>query len=319
MAFVLLVLGLVVLISSANVLVSGASSIAKKFNIPNLVIGLTVVSFGTSFPELMVNLLAGIKGQSDLAIGNVIGSNIVNILLVIGVSALIRPIAVQNNTVKFEIPFSILAMAVLFIAANDQLIDGTVKSVLSRSDGLIFLAFFLIFMYYTFIVSKEGETTQDSGHQVKERSMLVSVLFVLIGIVGLYFGGNLIVENATEIAMNLGISQAVIGILVIALGTSLPELATSAVAAYKGNADMAVGNIVGSNIFNVFFVLGVSVTIQPIAFNPALNVDMGVAMLASILLFVFIFTRKGRQIDRVEASILLLLYFIYVGWLLLKP
>lgn len=314
MAYLLLIIGLVVLISSANVLVLGASSIAKKFNIPNLVIGLTVVSFGTSFPELIINILAGINGQSDLAIGNVVGSNTINILLVIGVSALIKPVAVQSNTVKFEIPFTLLAMIVLFVLANDALIDGESLSVLSRIDGLMFLTFFIIFMYYTFIVSRQGN--ENDGHHVKEQANWKSILLLFAGVVGLYFGGVLIVDNATVIATNLGLSQAVIGILVVALGTSLPELATSAVAAYKGNADMAVGNIVGSNIFNVFFVLGISASIQPIAFNVALNTDILFALFASILLFLFIFTRRGRQIDRVEAIIFLVLYGAYVAWLL---
>lgn len=314
MAYLLLIIGLVILIIGANVLVLGASSIAKKFNIPNLVIGLTVVSFGTSFPELIINILAGVNGQGDLAIGNVVGSNTINILLVIGVSALIKPIAVQSNTVKFEIPFSLLAMFVLLVLANDVLIDGESLSVLSRIDGLMFLTFFVIFMYYTFIVSKHG--AEDDGHYVKERANWKSILLLLAGIVALYFGGVLIVDNATIIATNLGLSQAVIGILVVALGTSLPELATSAVAAYKGNADMAIGNIVGSNIFNVFFVLGISASIQPIAFSPALNTDILFALFASILLFIFIFTRKGRQIDRVEATIFLVLYGTYVVWLL---
>lgn len=314
MAYLLLIIGLVVLISGANVLVLGASSIAKKFNIPNLVIGLTVVSFGTSFPELIINILAGINGQSDLAIGNVVGSNTINILLVIGVSALIKPVAVQSNTVKFEIPFTLLAMIVLFVLANDALIDGESMSVLSRIDGLMFLTFFIIFMYYTFIVSRQGN--ENDGHHVKEQANWKSILLLFAGVVGLYFGGVLIVDNATVLATNLGLSQAVIGILVVALGTSLPELATSAVAAYKGNADMAVGNIVGSNIFNVFFVLGISASIQPIAFNVALNTDILFALFASILLFLFIFTRRGRQIDRVEAIIFLVLYGAYVAWLL---
>lgn len=314
LAYLLLVIGLVVLIGGANILVLGASSIAKKFNIPNLVIGLTVVSFGTSFPELIINILAGVNGQSDLAIGNVVGSNTINILLVIGVSALIKPVAVQSNTVKFEIPFSLLAMLVLFVLANDILIDGAGMAVLSRIDGLMFLTFFIIFMYYTFIVSKHSAA--DDGHAVKERANWQSVLLLIGGIMGLYFGGVLIVDNATIIAVNLGLSEAVIGILVVALGTSLPELATSAVAAYKGNADMAVGNIVGSNIFNVFFVLGISATIQPISFSVALNTDILFALFASVLLFIFIFTRKGRQIDRVEALIFLILYAAYVVWLL---
>lgn len=315
MEYILLIIGLVILISSANVLVAGASSIAKKFNISNLVIGLTVVSFGTSFPELIINILAGFNGQSDLAIGNVVGSNIINILLVIGVAALVKPIAVQNNTVKFEIPFSILAALILFVLANDALFDGAQQSLLSRSDGIILLAFFLIFMYYTFIIAQKGSS--EEGHQVKALPVWKSIVYMMAGIIGLYFGGIFIVDNATIIALNLGLSEAVIGILVIALGTSLPELATSVVAAYKGNADMAVGNVVGSNIFNVFFVLGIGVTLNPISYNVTLNLDILVVLIASLLLFVFIFTRKGRQIDRVEGSVFLVLYVSYIFWLLI--
>jgi len=316
MIYLLLIIGLVILISSANILVAGASSIAKKFDIPNLIIGLTVVSFGTSFPELIINILASFNGQGDLAIGNVVGSNTINILLVIGISALIKPITVRSNTVRFEIPFMVLSMLILIISANDILIDGASQSVLTRSDGFIFLAFFLLFIYYTFMVGRNS-SDKDKGHEIEEQKILKSILFLLLGIAGLYFGGVLIVDNATIIAIDLGLSEAVIGILVIALGTSLPELATSAVAAYKGNADMAVGNIVGSNIFNVFFVLGVSITIQPIAFSPFLNLDILFALFASLMLFMFIFTRKGRQIDKIEAVAFLVLYAAYVVWLLM--
>lgn len=317
MVYLLLILGLVILIGSANVLVAGASSIAKKFNVPNLIIGLTVVSFGTSFPELIINILASINNQDDLAVGNVVGSNTVNILLVIGFSALLKPIKVQNSTVRYEIPFSILAMLVLLFSANDVFFDGTEQGILSRSEGLVFMIFFLLFIYYTFIVSKNSSQNHEEGHLVTQRNMWVSTAFLIIGVAGLYFGGVLIVDNATTIAIDLGLSEAVVGILVIALGTSLPELATSAVAAYRGNADMAVGNIVGSNIFNVFFVLGLSMSISPIEFNPVLNIDIVVALFSSLMLYIFVFTRKGRQIDRVEAIAFLVLYGAYVSWLLI--
>lgn len=316
MLYLLLILGLVILIGSANVLVAGASSIAKKFNVPNLIIGLTVVSFGTSFPELIINILASINNQDDLAVGNVLGSNTINILLVIGFSALLKPIKVQNSTVRYEIPFSILAMLVLLFSANDVFFDGTEQGILSRSDGLVFMIFFLLFIYYTFIVSKNSSQNHEEGHLVTQRNIWVSAAFLIIGVAGLYFGGVLIVDNATIIAIDLGLSEAVVGILVIALGTSLPELATSAVAAYRGNADMAVGNIVGSNIFNVFFVLGLSMSISPIKFNPLLNIDIVVALFSSLMLYIFVFTRKGRQIDRVEAIAFLFLYGAYVSWLL---
>ncbi len=311
MDYILLILGMVILIGGADVLVMGASSFAKKLHIPNIVIGLTVVAFGTSFPEMMINVFASLEGQSSLAVGNVIGSNIVNILLVVGAAALMRPLQVQNFTVRYEIPFSLLAMAVLFVVANDGLINNTATSLLQRSDGIIFIAFFIIFIYYTFVVSTHGHH-EEEGHDVKEMSHLKSAIFMLLGVVGLYFGGEFIVNSAVSLSEQWGMSQRVVGILVVALGTSLPELATSLVASYKGNADMAIGNIVGSNIFNVFLVLGVSASISPISFDPEINFDLLIAFIASVLLFVFVFTRGGRRIDRIEGSILLLLYAIYV-------
>lgn len=316
MDYLLLALGMVILIYGAHLLVQGASSFAKMLNIPNLIIGLTVVAFGTSFPELIINIFASYNGQSDLAVGNVVGSNIINVLLVIGLAALVKPMQVQNYTVRYELPFALLGMALLFIVANDGLINHTASSTLHRSDGIIFLAFFLIFIYYTFVVTTSSHGAQE-GHDVKEMSKLKSTLFMIIGMVGLYFGGEFIVTSATKLATEWGLSQVVIGILVVALGTSLPELATSVVASFKGNADMAIGNIVGSNIFNVFLVLGVSATISPIDFNPHINIDLLVAFIATLLLFIFVFTGKGRRVDRVEGSIFLILYAAYVAWLLI--
>ncbi len=317
MDYLFLILGMIILILGAHLMVKGASSFAKMLGIPNIIIGLTVVAFGTSFPELMINVFASLDGQSDLAVGNVVGSNIINVLLVIGIAAFIKPLEVQSTTVRFEIPFSLLGMAILFVVANDGIIDDLPVSILHRSDGIIFLAFFLIFIYYTFVVSNwESKHHHDEGHDVHEMSKLKSALLLVFGMVGLYFGGDFIVDSATSIATKWGLSQVVIGILVVALGTSLPELATSAVASYKGNADMAIGNIVGSNIFNVFLVLGVSASINPITFNPSINIDLLLAFVATLLLFIFVFTGKGRKIDRKEASIFVLLYFAYVVWLL---
>lgn len=318
MDYILLAIGMVILIFGAHLLVQGASSFAKMLNIPNLIIGLTVVAFGTSFPELVINVFSSLNGQSDLAVGNVIGSNIINVLLVIGLAAIVKPMQIQNYTVRYELPFALLGMALLFVVANDGLINQTATSTLHRSDGIIFLAFFLIFIYYTFVVTTSSHRPHEphEGHDVKEMSKLKSTLFILLGMVGLYFGGEFIVNSATKLAHEWGLSQVVIGILVVALGTSLPELATSVVASFKGNADMAIGNIVGSNIFNVFLVLGVSATISPIDFNPSINIDLLVAFLSTLLLFIFVFTGKGRRVDRVEGSIFLVLYFTYVVWLL---
>jgi cation:H+ antiporter len=315
MDYFLLVLGMIILIYGASLLVKGASSFAKMLHIPNLVIGLTVVAFGTSFPELIINVFASSQGQSELAVGNVVGSNIINVFLVIGLAALVKPIQIQSYTVRYELPFALLAMAILFVVANDGLINQTQYSVLHRSDGIIFLSFFIIFVYYTFVVSTHSHEKHE-GHDVTEMSQLKSAIFILIGMTGLYFGGEFIVKSATNLALAWGLSEVVIGILVVALGTSLPELATSVVASYKGNADMAVGNIVGSNIFNVFLVLGTSATITPIAFNPSINIDLGVAFLATLLLFIFVFTGKGKQVDRLEGGIFLLLYIVYVIFLI---
>ena len=316
MDYILLILGMIILIYGAHILVQGASSFAKMLNIPNIVIGLTVVAFGTSFPELMINIFASSSGQSDLAVGNVVGSNIINVLLVIGFAAIVKPLKIQTYTVRYELPFALLAMALLFVVANDGLINGTSYSVLHRSDGIIFLAFFVIFIYYTFVVTTTSHE-QTEGHDVKEMSKWKSALFMLGGMVGLYFGGEFIVNSATELATSWGLSQVVIGILVVALGTSLPELATSVVASLKGNADMAIGNIVGSNIFNVFLVLGTSAVINPIEFNPSINIDLLVAFVSTLLLFIFVFTGKGRRVDRVEGSIFLILYVGYVVYLLM--
>lgn len=317
MDYLLLITGMAILIYGANLLVQGASSFAKMLNIPNLIIGLTVVAFGTSFPELMINIFASLEGQSDLAVGNVVGSNIINVLLVIGLAAVIKPMEIQSFTVRYELPFSLLAMALLFVVANDGLINHTDYSVLHRSDGMIFLSFFIIFIYYTFVVTtKSTEHNHEDGHDVKQMSKLKSALYIIVGMVGLYFGGDFIVESAVVLATDWGLSEVVIGILVVALGTSLPELATSVVASYKGNADMAIGNIVGSNIFNIFLVLGVSASISPIEFNPEINKDLLMAFVATLLLFIFVFTGKGRKVDRLEGSIFLALYFGYVILLL---
>jgi len=317
MDYLLLITGMAILIYGANLLVQGASSFAKMLNIPNLIIGLTVVAFGTSFPELMINIFASLEGQSDLAVGNVVGSNIINVLLVIGLAAVIKPMEIQSFTVRYELPFSLLAMALLFVVANDGLINHTDYSVLHRSDGMIFLSFFIIFIYYTFVVTtKSTEHNHEDGHDVKQMSKLKSALYIIVGMVGLYFGGDFIVESAVVLATDWGLSEVVIGILVVALGTSLPELATSVVASYKGNADMAIGNIVGSNIFNIFLVLGVSASISPIEFNPEINKDLLMAFVATLLLFIFVFTGKGRKVDRLEGSIFLALYFGYVIFLL---
>jgi len=312
--YILLVIGFILLIKGADFLVDGASSVGRKLNISDLVIGLTVVAFGTSLPELFVNIFASIKGNTDIAIGNVLGSNIANIFLILGVSAAIFPLAVGKGTVWKEIPFSLLAALVLGIMANDRSIDKSDISALTRVDGLVLLAFFIIFIYYSFGIVKRIDGI-DSHLPQKEYGLLKSSLMIVIGLVGLGVGGNWIVGAAVLIASRLGVSQSLIGLTIVAVGTSLPELATSAVAAYKKNAEIAVGNVIGSNIFNIFFVLGLSSIIKPLPFNPGSNIDIGVVILASLILFIWMFTGKKHSLDRWEGIIFLILYGGYITFL----
>jgi cation:H+ antiporter len=315
--YILLVTGFILLIKGANLLVDGASSVGRKLNISDLVIGLTIVAFGTSSPELFVNIFASIKGNTDIAIGNVLGSNIANIFLILGVSALIFPLVVGKGTVWKEIPLSLLAALLLGVMANDRLIDKSDTSALTRIDGLVFLAFFIIFMYYSFGIAKRIDGI-DSHLPQKQYGLLKSLLLIAAGLACLGVGGNLIVNGAVQIASRLGVSQSLIGLTIVAIGTSLPELATSAVAAYKKNPEIAVGNIIGSNIFNIFFVLGLSSIIKPLPFNPSSNVDIGVVILASLLLFLWMFTGKKRSLDRWEGMIFLILYGCYITFLVFE-
>jgi cation:H+ antiporter len=315
--YILLVVGFVLLIKGADFLVDGASSIARQLNISDLVIGLTVVAFGTSTPELFVNIIATLKGNTDIAIGNVLGSNIANILLILGVSSVIYPLTVGKGTVWKEIPFSLLAALVLGILANDHVLDHRDFSDLGRTDGLVFLCFFLIFMYYSIGIAKKIEGMEEYLPE-KQRGMLKSGLLVVGGLFGLTVGGKWIVDGAVHMALKFGMSQSLVGLTIVAIGTSLPELATSAMAAHRRNVEIAVGNVVGSNIFNIFFVLGVSAIIKPLPFQRQSNFDIGVVILASLFLFVSMFTGKKRSLDRWEGALLLLLYGGYVSHLVFR-
>lgn len=312
--YLILIAGIALVMIGANGLVDGASSIAKKFKISNLVIGLTVVAFGTSTPELAVSLLSSLNGNTDIAIGNVVGSNILNIFLILGISSLIYPIVVHSNTIWKEIPMSLLAIIILIVTANEVFLDGSGISQITRSDAIILLSFFIIFMYYSFGVARK--TTEHTETDVKEMAVTKSIIFIVFGLIGLYFGGQFIVESAIKIAKSFNISESVIGLTIVAGGTSIPELATSVVASYKKNSDIAVGNVVGSNIFNVFFILGVCGLITPLPLGNITMVDLLVALLASLLLFLFCFTFKGRKINRVEGIVFLLIYMVYTYYLI---
>jgi cation:H+ antiporter len=315
LTYLLFAIGFVFLIKGADFLVDGASSVARSLNISDLVIGLTVVAFGTSTPELFVNIFASFKGNPDIAIGNVLGSNIANILLILGVSSVIYPLAVTRGTIWKEIPFSLLAAVVLFFMANDRILDNAGTSELTRIDGLVFLCFFTIFIYYTFSIATRVEGIEEHV-PARQRSWRRSVLSIIAGLFGLTVGGKWIVDGAIALAMKSGMSESLVGLTIVAVGTSLPELATSAMAAYKKNVEIAVGNVVGSNIFNIFFVLGISATIKPLPFQAKNNVDLGAVILSSLILFFFMFTGKKRSLDRWEGIVCLILYCGYIAFLI---
>ncbi|MBK7336596.1 MAG: calcium/sodium antiporter [Saprospirales bacterium] len=312
MLFILfLIAGFVSLIFGANILVESASALAKRFNIPNIVIGLTIVAFGTSSPELLINVFAAVEGNSQIAMGNVIGSNIFNVFGILGISALIYPLAVKSNTTWIEIPLSFLAALIVLVLANDLIIDKLGISSITRIDGIILLFFFVIFLVYTILLAKKGEDTGETM-QIKKMPLWKSILLIIAGLALLVIGGRSIVYSAVEIARHFQISERIIALTIISIGTSLPELATSAVAAYKKNSDIAIGNIVGSNIFNVFLILGISSVINPVPLMPEANFDLLVHIASAFLLFLIIFTGKKHQMDRWEGGVFLSLYIAYV-------
>lgn len=317
MTYILLVIGFVFLIKGADMLVDGASSLAKKFNISNLVIGLTVVAFGTSAPELFVNLFASFNGTTDIAIGNIVGSNIVNMLLILGIAAVIYPLKVSKGTVWKEIPLSLLAALLLLVMANDTIIDGAMFNALTRIDGIVLISFFIVFLYYTFGIAKNQENGDDQPSP-KLYSAWATAGLIILGLIGLVIGGHWIVNGATAIAVSLGLSDALIGLTIVAIGTSLPELATSAVAAYKKNADIAVGNVVGSNIFNIFWILGLSSVISPLPFTPMLTFDLWVAVIAAVLLFGIMFIGKRHVVEKWQGIIFILMYIAYIVFIVVR-
>jgi len=316
LTYLFFVLGFVLLIKGADWLVTGASAMARRFKVSDLVIGLTVVAFGTSTPELFVNIVASAGGNTEIAVGNVLGSNISNVLLILGISAIIHPLSVSKGTVWKEIPFSLLAVIVLGLMANDQLIDDAGSSRLTRIDGLVLLAFFLIFLYYSFSIATAIEGLDDHV-AVRTSGIAKSLLLVIAGLIGLTLGGKWIVDGAVTLAKSFGMSESLVGLTIVAVGTSLPELATSAMAAYKKNVEIAVGNVVGSNIFNIFFVLGISATIKPLPFQAKNNLDIGVVLVSSLLLLLSMFTGKKRLLDRWEGIVFLFLYGGYIAFLII--
>ena len=311
---VLLIVGFVVLVLGADWLVDGASGLAKRLNVPDLVIGLTIVAFGTSAPELVVNLMAAIEGSSEIALTNILGSNIVNVLVILGVSAAIYPIASQRSSRRFDIPMSIAAgLAILLLGTECFGAWGSDWQV-SRLDGVILLLIFGLFMYHSVKEAKRG--ANQSAESFKAMAVWKALLLIVVGIGFLVVGGELIVRSAVAMAAAWGVPESVVGVTIVAIGTSLPELATSAVAAFKHNSDLALGNVIGSNIFNVFFVLGVSAVIRPLPAYPNLPVDAALAAGCCALVWLFVGTNRRHEIKRWQGTVLLLCYGVYLAWLL---
>jgi cation:H+ antiporter len=307
--------GLVLLIKGADWLVNGASALAKKYNVSDLVIGLTVVAFGTSAPEMVINVFASAQNHQDIVFGNVIGSNLFNLFAILGISGIIFPLTVQNNTIKKEIPISFLAIIAIFILANDNLFYNS-TNVMSRSDGIILFIFFCFFLFYIYKQIKNKSDIADT--QVKQLSVLKITLLIIFGLGGLVVGGKLVINSAVDIAKALGVSKKIIGLTIVAAGTSLPELATSVVATVKKNCDIAVGNIIGSNIFNIFLILSVSSLVRPIKYDISFNNDLYVLAGGTLFLFIAMFTGKRKTLDRWEAMILLIAYIIYILLIIYK-
>ncbi len=309
----LILVGFVALILGANWLVNGASALAKKYNVSDLAIGLTIVALGTSAPELIVNIIASIKGSSDIALGNVIGSNNLNLFFILGLCGLIIPLNICSSTAKKEIPFSILATLLLFLFLNYVSFNG--EKSLCRFEGFILLVFFGIFLFHVF---KESKTEIQTNVLYQTKSTLVIWGLITIGIIGLIVGGKLVVDHSIIIAHKLGVSEKIIGLTIVAIGTSLPELVTSVVATMKKNIDIAVGNIVGSNIFNILAILSVSSLITPINVIKSFNFDILFLIFGTLFLYLTLRMGKSNRLERWEAAILFVAYIIYMIYLIIQ-
>ncbi|MDD3431046.1 MAG: calcium/sodium antiporter [Bacteroidales bacterium] len=309
----LVVVGFACLIYGANWLVDGASALAKKYKMSDLAIGLTIVAFGTSAPELVVNVVASVNGYSDLILGNIIGSNNFNTFIILGLSGIIMPIVVQSSTARKEIPISLFITVLLLFFLND--FNFSEPGSLSRWEAIVLLLLFLLFMYYVFNQMKRDSTLHTD---VVVKSNVKIWGLILVGLSGLIIGGQLVVMNSVNIASTLGVSEKIIGLTIVAAGTSLPELVTSVVAALKKNSDIAIGNIIGSNVFNILLVLGISGLIRPIAYNPKFNMDLYILLGGTVFLLASMIVGKRKRLDRWEAAILFGSYIAYTVYLVMQ-
>lgn len=304
----LLIVGFILLIKGADIFVDGASSTAQNFKVSKMLIGLTIVAFGTSAPEFAVSMSALASGSTDMVLGNVIGSNILNILLILGVAAVIRPIEIKDNTVKKELPLTLLISTLLVVLFLDISLGNSTINQISRADGIVILLFFTIFLYYLITLAKQKKELKEEDKP--QFNLGKSLLFVLLGLVAIVFGSNLVVNNASDIAATLGISERVISLTIIAFGTSLPELVTTIVSAKKGEQDLLVGNIIGSNIFNICVVLGVPVAIYG-GIVPSSFQIMDLIMLVGSAFLLFVFSETSKRITKIEGILMLITFAIY--------
>ena len=310
----LIIIGFIFLIASADLLVDGSSGIAKKFHIPEIIIGLTIVSIGTSMPELFVSITSALEGHSDMSLGNIIGSNLSNLLLILGLSAIIKHVVFQKETRLYEIPMCLLFTITFMIFCNTN--DG-----ISRIEGIVLLLLFCVFLGYTiFIGIKESKTNleKDDAKEEKNNSIVKNIILVILGVIGLKVGGDLTVDNAVNVANYFNISEKIISLTILAVGTSLPELVTSVTAAIKGNSDIAIGNIIGSNIFNILLILGVASIIKPITYNVTYNFDISILIVATVILALFPFIPPKDKMSRANGIIYFLMYIAYLAILILK-
>lgn len=316
MDILILIIGLALILLGANYLVDGASAIAKKAGLSDFIIGMTIVGIGTSTPEMVVSFASAIKGNADIAVGNVLGSNIFNTLMILGITALFYPIRLTSNNVKKDIPFALLAAFVLCTFGCSTWLDNTTVNTISRVGGILLLSLFGVFMAYTIYSSSSNQaadTPDNSQGSIKATPVWKATLMVLGGLCGLVFGGDMFVNSASAIARSLGVSDAVIAVTIVAGGTSMPELASCLVAAFKKNTDQALGNVIGSNVCNIFLILGGSATIHPLVMSGTKPLDLITLMIASLLVFIFAFTFRKKQIDRIEGALLVCIYIGFIA------
>lgn len=316
MSYILLVIGFIFLVKGADIFVDGASSLAKRFSIPPLIIGLTIVAFGTSAPELAVSLSASLQGANDLSLGNVVGSNLFNLLVVLGISGLFYPLSVQKDTLEKDFPYVILISFILVVLCMDGLFQDGATNLLSMGDGLILLSFMGIFMYYLIRSALTSREQALGTEEIETMPLSKSLLFCLLGIAGIVIGGQFVVDCASEIALQFGMSEKLVGLTIVAIGTSLPELVTSIAAAIKKETDIAIGNVIGSNIFNILFILGISATISPMSVNISVFPDLLFMLAVTILVFFICLIRKN--IGRISSTILTTSYVVYMILIILR-